>query len=74
MGSSPIRVAKTVYGFPKHRILLAYVAFRYIQAHASIAQLVERILGKDEVAGPTPARSSIFSSSSRVGIFLLRGA
>ena len=34
------------------------------KAYASIAQMVERILGKDEVTGPTPVRSSIQTRSS----------
>ena len=32
----------------------------YLQHHAAIAQLVERIHGKDEVTGSNPVRGSIF--------------
>ena len=32
----------------------------FCERHALIAQLVERILGKDEVTGSTPVKSSIF--------------
>ena len=36
------------------------------QKHAAVAQLVERVLGKDEVTGPTPVSS--FSASRHFSV------
>ncbi len=47
----------------------------YFQHHvcylnAAIAQLAERIHGKDEVTGSNPVRGSIFCHKKYLGIFL----
>lgn len=52
-------MSRIVQKNPKTQKILQLYSIDYNHPHAAIAQLVERIHGKDEVTGSTPVRGSI---------------
>ena len=77
--SKNIGIARVIcYNYPRHATLaLRQASFSRVHSvlqsvYAAIAQLVERIHGKDEVLGSNPSRGSIFMSHpSHNSIFML---
>ena len=65
-GSNPVSLSTRVPGIA-HRTRLGVQAPCSVQAH--VAQLAERVLGKDEVSGSSPDMGSIRSSWDRQGRF-----
>ena len=55
-----------------HKCIEKKPKMRIINICATIAQLAECILGKDEVTGPTPVGGSIFEANHFDLLFLLR--